>query len=204
MSEKIYESPNNPNAIDFINESYKTNSSFIQFFLNNKQISSGSFYELPYGIVGIPEKDGQNYEVIYSTKNTTLLGLEEKIGITCPREVLIKNINESMLPKHDSYYLNIDPNQFDYDYSGDINILVRAFLTGNNSFLNDIFQTEGLRYSVGFMIFLVATNVGLKPIDYFHYITQFLPLLPPIWIFSLLVLYLVIRNARKRLGRNDA
>lgn len=204
LREKIYESSINVSSIECINENYNMNSSFIQFFLNNLQINGGSFFELPYGVVGTAEKDGQNYQVIYSTSNETLLSLEEKMGVTCPWEILINNINESMVPQHDRFYLKRNPNQFDYDYSGSTNILVRAFITGNNTFLNDIFQTKGLQYSVDFSIFLVGTNVALHPLDYIHYISQFLPLLPPMWIISFLFLYLMIRNARKRMRRNDA
>ncbi len=199
IREKIFNSQLSRNYC--VNIVCPANSSIVQFFLNDAPIYGGSFYQLPEGLVGTAVKDTHNYRVIYETNNTSLANLETRMGVTCPEEILVNNVNESLVPSSDRYYLSVNRNQFDYDHAGNTNILVRSFITGNTSFLNQIFRSSGLQYSVYFSLFLVATNIGLHPIDYAHYLSEYALYIPPIWIISLLVLYSLIRSARKRTGK---
>ncbi len=184
-----------------VNKQCPTNSTFAQYFLNNIPVQIGSFFEFPSGYIGSPVKDKSNYQVSYQTSNASLSGLGSKMGVTCPTEILINNVNESAVPSSDKYYLSINRNQMDYDHVGSTNVLVRSFITGNFSLLNMVFHSSGLQYSVYFSLFLVATNVGLHPLDYSYYLSQYAGYLPFIWIISLLILYSVIRSARKRTSR---
>jgi hypothetical protein len=180
------------------NEIISIDNSFVQFFLNSLPIQIGSFYKLPEGLVGTAMRDPQNYQIIYMTSNASLSSLQAKIGITSPTEIQVNNVNESMVPVSDKFHLSIEKNQFDYDHAGNTNILVRAFITGNTSFLYQVFNTKGLQYSIGFSLLLVATNVALHPIDYTHYLSEYAFYIPPIWIISFAVFYALLRSAKKR------
>jgi hypothetical protein len=184
-----------------VNSSYPKNSTFVRYFLNTIPMQIGSFVKLPSGVVGTVVNDIFNYHIEYQTNNTSLSTIGAKMGYTSPTEVLIKNVNESLVPSSDNYWLTINRNQFDYDHAGNINVLVRSFITGNISFLSMIFHTHGLQYSIFFSLFLIATNVGLHPLDYSHYLLEYVGYLPPMWIFSLLILYSVVRSARKRTSK---
>ena len=177
---------------------------FLKVFLNNYSISSGGFIRLGEGLAGMVSYSKYSYfshvSNIPAGATSNMSGLFNNFVFTSPLEVGLTGVNETGISYSSlHYWLSLNPNGFAYDHSrAGNNILVRGFITGYAPFLSMIFNSSNIRYSVDFNIFLVGTNVGLHPVDKYHYMTEFIGLLPVLWIVSSVFVYLTIRSARKR------
>lgn len=176
-------------------ESYTLNSSFIKTFIDQ---NSGAMMQLGYGLIGVEvDKSQFSFNTGYVGNNSTLANYSNIDGKTTPTVVELTNFNSTSEPSWAG--INQFPEEYQYDQTGNWNILVRMYISGDSGFLEDLYNSNGttLNYVSQFSLTLIGTNVALGPLDYSAYLLEYSPFVFLLWAFAVPFI-LLLRSRIKR------
>lgn len=187
-------------------ETFPLSDGFVRTLLNNNPLHRGSVVPLSNGLIGtVLGSSPYPYSMAYSGNNSTLLRYSREIGTISPFSVSINNFNISSVP---GLYLSSGalqaPNEYVYAKAGNTNVIVTMQNSGNSRFLDTLYKSSNttLVRALGFYMTLVGTNVSVSPLDYGHYLTEYLGFIVIVWVVGISYLF-VLRN-RVRIKNNKA
>lgn len=181
-------------------ETYPLSNGFVRTLLNNDSLQRGSVVPLPDGLIGsVIGSSPYAFSTGYSGNNSTLLQYSREIGTISPVSVSINNFNTSGVP---GLYLTGGalqaPNEYEYASAGNSNVIVIIQDSGNSNFLDTLYKSTNttLVQALGFYMTMIGTSVSISPLDYSHYLFEYIDIVVMVWVFGLS--YLIVLRHRVR------